>query len=370
MRTRAVILAVLLLTTVAGLHGAVGTAGSVDEGPRIQIGIDVAESGDAVWTVTARYELTSTNETEAFDALVAEFEANETTDGPQLTPFRELVERADSATDRDMEITSVERAGDIQNRSAAAGNGSATGTLTLQFQWTNFARSENDTLSLGDAFGDAWQLGAGQVLVIRPPEGYSVDTVRPSTSVENGVIRWEGPQSFASDEPAVRYVPAGSSPNEPDERGLTGYVVWVVIALIGGGLAVYAWVRRDRLFEERGAAVPEESGEDGAADVAAGTGASSRADEEPPSGTEATDSETDSAGGEEPIVDPELLSDEERIEHLLEQNGGRMKQAAIVEETGWSNAKVSQLLSAMADEGRVEKLRIGRENLISLPEEE
>jgi hypothetical protein len=45
-----------------------------------------------------------------------------------------------------------------------------------------------------------------------------------------------------------------------------------------------------------------------------------------------------------------------------------MRQAAIVDETGWSDAKVSQLLSAMAEDDRVEKLRLGRENLISLPE--
>jgi uncharacterized membrane protein len=66
----------------------------------------------------------------------------------------------------------------------------------------------------------------------------------------------------------------------------------------------------------------------------------------------------------------DLLSDEERVEHILRQHGGRMKQAQIVEETRWSNAKVSQLLSAMAEAGRVEKLRIGRENLISLPDED
>jgi uncharacterized membrane protein len=53
---------------------------------------------------------------------------------------------------------------------------------------------------------------------------------------------------------------------------------------------------------------------------------------------------------------------------LLEQKGGRMKQADIVEETGWSNAKVSQLLSAMEEDGRIDKLRIGRENLISFPD--
>jgi uncharacterized membrane protein len=65
-----------------------------------------------------------------------------------------------------------------------------------------------------------------------------------------------------------------------------------------------------------------------------------------------------------------LLSDEERVERLLSSNGGRMKQADIVKETDWSNAKVSQLLSAMEEEGRIDKLRIGRENLISFPDED
>jgi uncharacterized membrane protein len=41
-----------------------------------------------------------------------------------------------------------------------------------------------------------------------------------------------------------------------------------------------------------------------------------------------------------------------------------------VKETGWSNAKVSQLLSSMEEDGRVDKLRIGRENLISFPDED
>jgi uncharacterized membrane protein len=63
-----------------------------------------------------------------------------------------------------------------------------------------------------------------------------------------------------------------------------------------------------------------------------------------------------------------MLSDEERVLRLLDANGGRMKQAQIVKETDWSNAKVSQLLSGMDDEDAIDKLRIGRENLISLPD--
>ena len=74
--------------------------------------------------------------------------------------------------------------------------------------------------------------------------------------------------------------------------------------------------------------------------------------------------------GESDEPDPELLSDEERVLRLLDDNGGRMKQANIVKETGWSNAKVSQLLSSMDEDDRIDKLRIGRENLISFPDED
>ncbi len=81
------------------------------------------------------------------------------------------------------------------------------------------------------------------------------------------------------------------------------------------------------------------------------------------------DAEPTDGGDADGPVDPELISDEERVMRLLKDNGGRMKQAKIVEETGWSNAKVSQLLSEMAEDDQVEKLRLGRENIISLPEE-
>jgi uncharacterized membrane protein len=66
---------------------------------------------------------------------------------------------------------------------------------------------------------------------------------------------------------------------------------------------------------------------------------------------------------------PEFLTDEDRVLHLLDRNDGRMKQSAIVEHTEWSKAKVSRLLSAMDDEGEIEKLSLGRENVISLDRE-
>jgi len=60
------------------------------------------------------------------------------------------------------------------------------------------------------------------------------------------------------------------------------------------------------------------------------------------------------------------LTDEEVILDILKDNDGRMKQARIVDETGWSKSKVSMLLSEMEDDGDITKLRMGRENIISL----
>lgn len=63
----------------------------------------------------------------------------------------------------------------------------------------------------------------------------------------------------------------------------------------------------------------------------------------------------------------EFLTDREQVQQLVRENGGRMKQSKIVDSVDWSKAKVSRLLAELEDEGRVTKLRLGRENLVCLP---
>jgi hypothetical protein len=63
---------------------------------------------------------------------------------------------------------------------------------------------------------------------------------------------------------------------------------------------------------------------------------------------------------------PSVVDDDDVVLNLLEDHEGRMKQAAIVEETNWSKSKVSMLLSEMENRGDISKLRVGRENIICL----
>ncbi|MFB6166122.1 MAG: helix-turn-helix domain-containing protein [Haloarculaceae archaeon] len=72
----------------------------------------------------------------------------------------------------------------------------------------------------------------------------------------------------------------------------------------------------------------------------------------------------------EPAVDPELLPPSDRVLRLLEGADGRMRQSQIVEATEWSKAKVSRTLSDMEDDGAITRFRLGRENIVTLADEE
>lgn len=62
------------------------------------------------------------------------------------------------------------------------------------------------------------------------------------------------------------------------------------------------------------------------------------------------------------------MTDDERVIRLLVSNEGRMKQADIVSETQWSEAKVSRLLTRMEQQGDLSRTNVGRTNLVFLGE--
>ncbi|MFB6106918.1 MAG: helix-turn-helix transcriptional regulator [Halobacteriaceae archaeon] len=365
MRSQVVLVAILAVALLALPVAPAGaqTAGGASSGD-VTITVRVASDGDAHWTVSTAYPLRTENESAAFDRLAAEYESGESV-GFSSTTFERLAATASERTGRDMAIRNVSRQAVRRNGT----DGTTTGVITLEFTWTSFARRD-DGVVVGDAFGDDWGLAEDQTLRLEPPTGYAVSSVQPSTAIDDGTVRWTGPLAFDGGEPRVVYVPRARStttttttpPTSGTSTGTTpgptgdGVLVpagVVAVLVVGGAVAVLLARRTD------GAASDEFDDGDGSAGAAAAT-ADTTADAEADAPVE------DGAAGD--VVDPELLSDEERVERLLRANGGRMKQANIVDETDWSNAKVSQLLSAMTEEGRVEKLRIGRENLITLAE--
>ena len=358
-----------LLVVAALLLAGVASAPAVGDDPRVRavggpdaarldapanttIAVTLYGNASADVTVRTTYLLEGEEERAAFADYAAAYRAGETDDGPHADPFVAAAERASTATGREMRVENVTRTGGVDG---------ATGSVAVAFRWQNFLTPvTNDTLRLDEALrlgGDGTWLGsltADQTLVIQTPPGYSiVDSEGPSFEIRNNAVRFEGPREF-DERLSVTYRQTGPATPAPPEQEIP----W---GLLGGGAVVLAlaaaaaYARRDR---GDGPVSGGQSDDDGSGDDAVAVE------------TEAGATPEAATAPEDDGVDPELLSDGERVERLLERNDGRMKQAAIVDETGWSDAKVSQLLSSMADEGRVEKLRLGRENLISLPDDE
>ncbi|EMA39539.1 helix-turn-helix transcriptional regulator [Halococcus hamelinensis] len=365
MRSRAVLGLAIVVVAVVALAAPVSVAAqsSADEPTATNatstttIVIQPQPNGDARFSFETRFVLDDANDTAAFRTLGEAFEAGDA--GISASTFRRAANTSSVATGRSMNVTNVSRNATI----ATNGSGSDIGRLTLGFTWAEFARTADGRIMVGDAFNGTqgtWLPGLTerQTLLVKSPPDYGVIRSPTGAGFANGTVRFEGPASFSEGTPVVWFERRGNQPatsTPGSDSGLFGSVpplaVGSVLLVIGVVVAgAYAMTRRD-----------DES--DGPGDGTAGAARAGTAD--PPGPSDEPDETTVLAD-----VDEELLSDEERVERLLAANDGRMKQASIVEATGWSNAKVSQLLSAMDEDGRVNKLRIGRENLISLPDEE
>ncbi|MFB6223690.1 MAG: helix-turn-helix transcriptional regulator [Haloarcula sp.] len=344
-----VALVIPLLATAATAAPAQQTAGTpMPVTENTTFSLQIQSNGDARWTITDTYALENENETETFRTLGENFADGDAEVG-WLSSFQQANDAASAATGRDMQITEVTRKYEVTDR---------RGALVLSFTWTDFATVDGENIIVGDAFNttDGTWLGtltADQRLVISPPPEYGVESA-PS-AVEDRKLIFEGPRTFEPGYLSIVYTGERdvTSPSPSETPGSTFSDIssfWLggilLVALLVG--ATGYMVRQGSVDGRPSAASSDTDSDDADVDTHAA----------------ATDTET------EEDVDVELLSDEERVERLLEENGGRMKQARIVTETGWSNAKVSQLLSSMDEDGRINKLRIGRENLISFPDED
>ena len=318
------------IAQTTGAGGPLAAEGVTEPTTTFEVALQPDRSAD--WTVTVTYDLQTDDQQAAFDELATAYQDGTATVGPTASLYENLAAQADAATGREMEI---------EDQSYDAVRRGTTGRLELSFTWTAFLAAEEERLVFNDVLSTpsgTWlsTLGENQVLRITTPRGYAITSA--SEPFADNTVEIEGPRRFDSDD-HIRIIFEESVFGAGALR-FVGVAVILAAMIIGVALLLN---RSDRAVRER---VLPGNGDDAAA----------------PTATTEEPVDTDP-----PEEDLSLLADDERVERLLERNGGRMRQAAIVEETNWSDAKVSQLLSSMADADRVSKLRIGRENLITLP---
>ncbi|WP_318569362.1 helix-turn-helix transcriptional regulator [Salinigranum marinum] len=351
-----------------------GDAGIEPDG--VLLGVDLRADGSARWTVEYRVRLNDENTTAAFESLRTDIAANETaytaTFGERM---RATARAAENTTGREMGVRNV------TIDTARQQLPQEYGVVTYGFEWTGFAATSDDELRAGDALAGLF-LDRQTTLLVAWPDGYRPTAVDPSPDERrDDAVVWVGPLDFDTGQPAIvlsaaetKTATAAGEGGDGDDAGpddgdsaagesAAGEPVSLLVA-VGvvaiGVLAALAW-RRSR---SGGGAEPADGSDGDAGSVAPDSGRDASA--------EPHDSDAETRhGGDEPAAPwtDELLSNEERVLALLEHNDGRMKQQAIAAELEWSDAKTSQVIGKMRDADTVETFRIGRENVVSFPDD-
>lgn len=305
--------------------------------------IALQPNGDGVWTIRFRTRLSTAEDVDEYESFQGEFADNSSR---YLDPFAErmtaVVDGAAGQYDREMQAVDFEASTTIQEVPRR------WGIVSFQFRWTGFAADSGEGLAVGDVFAGGFYIGEGDVLELAAPDGYRVREVDPAPDeTENGVVQWNGREDFADGRPRVVITPDTESAASEGST-LPGGTAGVVVGVIGLAIIVLLGV----LAARRRRSTDETAGD--------------RPDRQSVDKTIATQTDDSAASGAE---GDGLVTSETKVLGLLDQHGGQMKQADIVEELGWSKSKTSRVLSEMAEEGTIKKLRIGRENVIRLSAE-
>lgn len=336
--TRWTVVCLVVVTTALLSVAMAVTAGGVGEQdrPAFQTDIDadstemaatVGPDGDATWRVTYRLELEGNESVQAFEALQADIRANESAYlGPFADRMRRTADTAATATRREMAIRNLS----ITTQRTAQPD-AEFGEVVFAFTWVGFAAVEDGTVRVGDAV-DGLFLDEESSLTLGWTDELRVESQAPraDTTTERRVT-WRGPLEFEAGEPRVTVV---SDAESGGPGGVPPTVLLVAGLLVAAGVGVAVYLR----------------GDDGEATPTANTDTEEQAttdSQEPPS---------------------ELLSNEERVLTLVEENGGRIKQKEVADQLDWSAAMTSQVVGDLREADEIETFRIGRENVLTLPE--
>ncbi len=200
---------------------------------------------------------------------------------------------------------------------------SAFGIIKYTFEWKNFSHSESGKIIIGDAFSEGMLLSQDNVLVIKIPDGYDVESASPGFDKRDGNrLIWDGTlyRNFGKGEPSVVLSPG------------TSISPWLIIV---GVLAILTVVASDIILKRR------------------------KGD------TEKKIHAVDTSVPPEDLA-IENLKYEDMIEQFLIKSGGQASQSDIIKEIGLSKSRVSTILSTMKGNGQIIKIKNGKGNIIRI----
>jgi len=288
---------------------------------------DIHEDGEDWYVIEYRTLLDSQSRVDEFNNFKLVVEGNST----HMTEFeanmRSIVSKAGIATSRPMTASDFDVS--VSEQNTPTGN---YGIVRYSFKWTHLAEVSGSSIILGDVFFGGQYISNGDTFVVKVPAGYKFSGATPEPDVQRkDEMIWNGPRTFNSGEPSITF-------NKETSWLMTAGIL--ILVLVAGAL----------IFLKKKSA------------------GSSNAPVKPQKVVEVEPEELESPEPLQPYVsaDSILESDEDMIISMLKESGGAMMQSGIVKNSGFSKSKTSSLLNKMAEDGLIQRVKKGRENLVRL----
>ncbi|WP_408959847.1 helix-turn-helix transcriptional regulator [Natrinema sp. 74] len=324
---------------------------TLEDADKIHIDVFIAENGSAQLSVDYQFHLDrGNNSTSQWDRLRTDIETNTSAYvADERSKWIKTLAAGENATDRDMNISNVSITTEENTAPRTIGH------VTVSFQWSKFAFVELNRIEAGAALSGL-TLDDGTTLQFHWPESYAIyqhegePQVDPAPSeTPDGSVTWNGKgTSFTDGQPRIILVENTGATTEPANPDQGPPMPWTIVALALALLATVGAVGWLLGRRRRHNTVPTDASTE-------------------------TVRRTDGSSDDDSTVDeppPELLSNEERVLRLLENRGGRIKQQEVVSELDWTEAKTSQVVGDLREDDKIDVFRIGRENVLTLPDEE
>ncbi|MFC3960088.1 helix-turn-helix transcriptional regulator [Halovivax cerinus] len=382
----------------------------------IVLSIDLTTEGTANWRVEHRVRLDDPNATAGFERTRRKLRQNRSAfRDPFADSIRSMATTAQAETGRAMvvENVAVEAHRDRLPQEY--------GVVAYEFRWHGFAAT-GKTLRAGDALAGLFLDDVTTLVIGWPAATEPVDLAPNSTTTRDNAAVWRGPLEFASGEPRVVLASETHSfgPDYTAPRSNDAVLTVATIGAVLGGLGAAIVVRRRRTNRapdaaqdrtegatQTGGPIERESATESEGPIETEGPVEREEATETPHGAAYADPETETASsdhgsrvadrsrqadhpgadrtadGDSPDTartadgdlpaadrtDPEpLLSNEERVLELVEARGGRVKQQDVVAAFGWSETKTSEVVGELRAADAVSVYRLGRENVLALPE--
>jgi hypothetical protein len=285
-------------------------------------------------------------------------------DGDRLTNWRE-VQLGTNFTVADTDGDGLDDGAEVDNYGTNPLSKDTDGDSLLDAQEVSMATNATNPDTDGDGLDDGYEWNNERTSPTDPDtDGDGLDDGTEVNVYETDPTDVDSDGDGLSDQTEVRL---GTNPRNPLTVFLALFglallavvAAFVVVRLFGGRI-------RDSLVDRSPTLARLDAALDGPTD-------GGRVDE--PEGTTRNAVDGGEPGsvaddGGEPSFDLDVQTDEDRVLNILYEHGGRIRQRELAEQTEWSDSKVSRLLSGMEEDGHLNKVRIGRENVIVLDDED